>query len=168
MTSELTKARAAVAAELTRIDQHAERSRELREIAAAHKAKADAHDAKSHAMHQALAAAQVALNAAEETALREWCIELAAATVKLHNDDPLANSATVVANVVKLRAAVRSELDTPINQKWTVHPLVAQAMALQPPPDIMDTPISELHGHAANWATRRKSILATAFPPEAA
>jgi hypothetical protein len=166
-TSNLNKLRADVAAELKRIDQHSERSRELREIAAAHKAKADAHDAKSHALHQALAETRAKLAAEEEIVLAEWCVTFAAETVKLHHDDPLANSKRVIENVAKLRAAWRTEIDTPINQRFSTHPLVQEALNLQPLPDPMHIPINELHGFSGDWAQRRKDILSVVYPESA-
>ncbi len=160
----LTQARAAVAGVLAeKAEATAAEQRQQQRIA---KAQSEFGELKRRHAHldPKLAEAERELTQAEEAALAQWCVELAAETVKLHNDDPLANSAAVVANVVKLRAAVRSELNTPINQKYKVHPLVQQAMALQPPLDPMDTPINQLHGHADNWAVRRKAILSEAFP----
>jgi hypothetical protein len=161
---ELNANRTQVAAIHAALDQHAGGTRLLERAVALKQTELDAHQAKRPALEQQLADANARLAKSEEAALESWCVDLAAATVKLHNDDPLGNSAAVVANIVKLRAAVRSEIDTPINQKYKVHPLVHQALALQPPPDVWDTPIDQLHGGSISWPVRRKTILAEAFP----
>jgi multidrug efflux pump subunit AcrA (membrane-fusion protein) len=120
-----------------------------------------------------LAAAEAALVAAEEAAVKDLAIELAAEIVKRQAADPLRSYSWVIENVTKLRGMIRSEIDTPNNEKYSQHPILTQALALLPPADPIDRPIFEL-GHAqigqTDWATRRRAILAAAesTPLEAA
>jgi multidrug resistance efflux pump len=122
---------------------------------------------KAHAnkwLHTTLDAAERELAEAEEAAVEELNIALAAEIMRKQASDPLHHYKWIVEHVLKLRASVRSEMDTPINKKYQVHPLIMQALALQPKPDEMDTPIAELAGGLdCSWPRRRKALLAEAM-----
>ena len=116
-------------------------------------------------LRAALAAAETALNAAEEAAVQSITLELAGEIVKRQTSDPLRHSAWVIENVMKLRGMICSELDTPITEKYSQHPLLTQALALVPPLDGVDRPVFDLGYVAVNetdWPSRRRAILAAA------
>ncbi len=77
--------------------------------------------------------AEEALGQAEEAVLEELNIELAGDIMKRMAADPVRHSAWLMASLVRLRDSVRSEFNTPITQKYRVHPLITQALALLPP-----------------------------------
>jgi hypothetical protein len=125
-------------------------------------------------LREQLAAAMRELDQAEEAAITAFAIELAAETMRLHAADPIGHQAQVQANLVRLRAAVRSELDTPISEKYSMPAVVVQALALLPQIDPMDRPVYELGApgtYETTWPARRRQILAQAEatpPPQAA
>jgi len=109
--------------------------------------------------------------------VEELNIQLAAEIMRRQAADPLRHSAWIVENVELLRAQTRGELDTPINQKFQLHPLVMQALSLAPTPNPMDVPIGRYGAFLAagtldcSWPRRRKQIIAAAEsnpPPRAA
>jgi hypothetical protein len=112
-----------------------------------------------------LAVAERDLAVVEEATLDELNLNLAGEIVRRQASDPLRHSDWIMTNLVKLRAAVRSELDTPITKRYTVHPLITQALALLPKRDGKDMPVWELghemHG-STDWASRRRAIVAEA------
>jgi hypothetical protein len=120
-----------------------------------------------------LAAAEAALIVAEEVAVKDMALALANEIMKRQASDPLRHHQWVITNVMKLREMIRSELDTPLSERYTQHPLLVQALSLVPQLDAIDRPVHEL-GHvnvgATDWATRRRAILAAAesAPLEAA
>lgn len=122
-------------------------------------------------LHEDLAIAMRELAKAEEQAVEALAINLAGEIVKRQATDPVRHYQWIVANVAKLRASVRSEVDTPNNERFRIHPLIQQALLLQPKPDDLNTPINQLVGSLdASWPTRRRQILAEAeiTPPQAA
>jgi multidrug efflux pump subunit AcrA (membrane-fusion protein) len=120
-----------------------------------------------------LAFAERALIVAEEAAVAQLNIELAGEIVRRQATDPVGSQAWIIEAVMRLRASVRSELDTPNNEKYRVPPLITQALSLLPPPDSIDRAVYEL-GYIkpgeTDWTTRRRAILAAAesAPLEAA
>jgi hypothetical protein len=119
-------------------------------------------------LHQERAEAETALAVSEEAAIAQLAVAKAADILRLQTDDAISNFERISAEVNQLRSMVRSELDTPGNQKYSVHPLIRQALELVPPPDILDRPIYELGGAVvgvSDWPTRRRAILTMAIPP---
>ena len=98
------------------------------------------------------------LRVAEQEALDQHCVELAAETIKLQTD-PLRNRDRVIANLHLLRRAVRSPLDWPINRPYFIEPIVSQALSLLPARDALDTPVNELSHRGTPWADRVRSLL---------
>jgi hypothetical protein len=122
-----------------------------------------------------LALAEKDLAATEEAALDQINLELAGEIVRRQALDPLRYHKWIAEHVTKLHASVRSELDTPRTQKYHVHPLITQALALIPPKDGIDRPVWDLGYQVqgqTDWASRRRAIVAeaeaAAIPPEAA
>jgi len=117
---------------------------------------------KQHAhLDQDLAEAERALCVAEEAALLDHNIALAGEIVRRNATDPVKHAEWIVEHVLRLRASVRSEWDTPINSKFSIHPLIRQCFALVPPLDPLDTPIDQLNNWGTlGWAHRRKTLLA--------
>lgn len=112
-----------------------------------------------------LAVAERELTVAEETALNEINLELAGEIMKRQASDPLRHHAWIAEHVTKLHASVRSELDTPLTQKYRVHPLILQALALMPPVDGIDRPVWDLGYQVrgvTDWPLRRRAIIAQA------
>jgi multidrug efflux pump subunit AcrA (membrane-fusion protein) len=116
-----------------------------------------------------------ALTAAEEAAVYEINLELAGEIIKRQASDPVQHYQWIVDRIGKLRSSVRGGLDTPNNQKFSIHPLITQALSLIPPPSDMDRPVFELGAPTvagvSDWRSRRKKILAEAErnpPPQAA
>jgi hypothetical protein len=111
-------------------------------------------------LRASLALAVEALAQTEEAALDEHCLELASEIVKRQASDPLRHSAWIMTNLNRLRDSVRSEFNTPLTIKYSVHPLITQALALLPPRDDTRLPVYDLghqmHGHT-DWASRRRS-----------
>jgi hypothetical protein len=161
----LNEARAKVAQVRAAIADDDAVVRAVHEESAALQAKIDALR-KQHAskgLRGQLADALAALAVAEEQAIEQLAIDLAGQIVQRQATDPVRHYEWIIANVAKLRASVRSEIDTPNNQKYRVHPLVMQALALQPKPDELDTPLNQLLGSlACDWPQRRSQILAQA------
>jgi uncharacterized protein HemX len=175
MNFKLRRARDKVAAANAAIEQDDQALAAIQREIAALQAKVDelrkVQTAKG--LRAQLAAAERDLAVAEEEAVKALAIELAAATMRLHAADPIGHQATVQANLVRLRAAVRSELDTPINEKYSMPAIVVQALALLPQIDPVDRPVYELGApgtYETTWPARRRQILAQAeqHEPEAA
>ena len=55
---------------------------------------------------------------------------------------------------------MRSGFDTPINQNFTIDPLVTQALSLLPARDAMHVPLDEMGFGRATWPERRRKLLA--------
>jgi hypothetical protein len=112
-----------------------------------------------------LAAAESALVLAEEETIVALNVELAAEIIQRFHADPVRHERWVVEAVARLRRSVRSELDTPLTQKFAPNPVIESALALVPPPDPMDQPVFLLGGAVGgqtDWPSRRKAILAAA------
>jgi hypothetical protein len=163
MTTGLTKLHAArgdVARMVNMIARtNAEQHSKLAEIAAL-QSDLEAIVKKSVSQHAKLAECERALGEAEQEALDQHCIELAATTIKMQASDPLRHRDRVIANVHLLRRAHRTAMDWPINKPYFVEPIILQALALLPPRDAMDTPVNELGYRGAPWEMRRRQLLA--------
>lgn len=112
-----------------------------------------------------LAGAEKELAQAEELTVEQINLELAGEIVRRQASDPLKHHAWVAEHVTKLHASVRSELDTAIGKKYSVHPLITQALALMPPVDGLDRPVWDLGYQVrgtTDWASRRRAIIAAA------
>lgn len=122
-------------------------------------------------MHEKLAAGKAALVAAEEAAVKDMAIELAGEIMQKQAADPVRHCGWITAQVAKLRTMVRAEIDTPISEKYSQHPVITQALTLLPPLNVLDKPVHELGyiiaGHS-DWSTRRRKILAEAQANQAA
>jgi hypothetical protein len=162
----LNKARAAVAAAQA-AKAEAQRIEQRQQEAIAHEQAKFGELKQAHAaLEDQIISAQAELAMAEEEALAQLNLEMAAEIVKRHAADPLSNSDWIIEQVTKLRDHVRSGFDTPLNQLSTVHPLITQALSLVPPRDSIDIPVYQLSGASAQtaWPARRRKILQAAFP----
>lgn len=116
-------------------------------------------------LHETLERAERTLAAAEEDAVRTLAIELAGTIIKRMSHNPVRHHDWIVAQIAKLRTMIRSEVDTPLAEKYSQHPLITQALSLLPPPDDLDRPVYDL-GYGvpglSDWASRRSRILAEA------
>jgi hypothetical protein len=160
----LTAARTTLAKELKRKAEATRIEQRQQQRIADEQAKFGELKRKHASIDNDVAAAEAALVTAEEAALERWCVEFAAETIKLHTADPLRNSKRVIANVDRLRKNMRSEVDTPRGQEYQVHPVVMQALALQPKPSDVDRPVYELGVATTPWAWRRREILESIYP----
>ncbi len=116
-------------------------------------------------LREQLALANRELTIAEEAAVVALNIALAAEIIKRNAADPINDQHWIAEHVVKLRTSVRSRLDTPINEKYSLPPIITQALALLPPLDPIDIPVFQLGGAiggSTDWTTRRRKILADA------
>lgn len=169
----LRKARAAVQAAQSAIDKDEAAVKRIQEEIKALEFKIEALrtvQAAKH-LHEDLAIAMRELAKAEEQAVEALAIDLAGEIIQRQTANPVKHYRWIVANVAKLRASVRSEIDTPNNERFRIHPLIQQALLLQPKPDDLNTPINQLVGSLdASWPMRRRQILAEAeiTPPQAA
>jgi hypothetical protein len=165
----LTKAEADFAALLATmkqclmsLDKHAEQGRELREVAAAHLAKSQAHDAKAHALHETLAEVRRRFGEGQETLLKQLVIHASGAVVRLHALNPIEYDGIVTAAAEKIRTAIRGGTDTVGGQPDPLHNLVRKAIALAPVVNEMQQPVYELgatvHG-VTDWPTRRERLI---------
>ena len=102
-----------------------------------------------------------ALAAALEDKIAEVCLDLTGTALKWHAADPRGNGPRVVEALDFVRRAWRSQCDTPINQKYSLPPLIAQGLNLLPPRDPLNTPISELgFSRSTPRETRCEQLLA--------
>jgi hypothetical protein len=165
--SALNEARAKVTAARAAIAKDDEVLQEVRNQIAAWQARITELERVQEAtgLRVQLAQAERKLTQAEEATVEEINLELADEIVRRQASDPLRHYAWIAAHVTKLHASVRSEFNTPRTQKYSVHPLITQALALLPPRDGLNQPVWELghemHG-VTDWASRRKKIIAEA------
>jgi hypothetical protein len=160
--ADLAAQQAIINQRLKALDEHAQQGRELHEIAAAHKAKADAHDARSHAMHQAFAEAQRRLGELQDTMLKQMVIHASGATLRVHAIDSVEHGDITAAAALKIKTAWRGALDTPNSEKYSMHTAVKQAIALAPVIDDLDRPVYELGATVAgltDWPARRERLI---------
>jgi hypothetical protein len=112
-----------------------------------------------------LAAAERELGEVEEATLDQINLELAGAIVRRQALDPLRHYPWIMTSLLRLRDSTRTEFNTPITQRYAVHPLITQALALLPRRDGVNQPVWELghemHGYT-DWASRRRAIIASA------
>jgi hypothetical protein len=165
--SSLNNARARVQAARDCIAEDDSAMRAIQDEIAILEARAAALKARQSAkgLHLELLQAERALAAAEEAAVEDINLHLAAEIMKAQANDPLTQHAWIAASVTKLHASVRSELDTPLGKKYAVHPLITQALSLLPPKDGIDRPVWDLGyqvEHVSDWASRRRQIIAEA------
>jgi len=163
MNESLTEARARVAAVRSeKAEATAAEQRQMRVMATEQEKYAALKQQHSH-LPAKLAEAERALAAAEDAALEQLNIERAAEIVKLQASDPIKNCNTVMALVEKLREGIRPAIHTPINKiNRPPHPVIRQALALMPEPDLWETPISSQL--TLDWSAHRRAILSEAFP----
>lgn len=103
--------------------------------------------------YEQLAAARAALAGAEEVALAEHCIDLAAEVIRLQYSEPLANRSRVAEKLEQLRRSIRSAIDWPVSAgPYALPPLVQQALALLPPRDALHVPLDEAGFGRDSWA----------------
>lgn len=111
-----------------------------------------------------LAAAEADVAAKEDALVEQINLELAAQILKRQASDPLLHHEWIAGHLLRLEASVRSGLDIPINQKFSMHPVLRQALALLPPRDDLNRAVFQL-GHQmleTSWAARRRKIIAEA------
>lgn len=172
--TKLLAAREAVAAAQRDIDQDTARFNKVQDAIAALQRQIQELSGQqvSQPLQEALIGAQAELALAEEEAVAQWHIALAAEIMRRQNTDPIAQRDWIVASVTQLRMSQRLGLDHVA--RTTTHPLILQANALLPPLDALDTPVYLLGSVVAvagtDWPSRRKRILAEAeaHPLEAA
>jgi hypothetical protein len=173
MNFKLKRYQAAVAAIDSQLAADANEAEQAQQAVAIAQAKLAAIQNRKAARLQERAKAEAALAAAEEAALEQLNIELAGSIVRMQATDAVGNHEKIIASLDKLRCGVRTELDSPVNQRYRVNPIIQAALNLLPPRDDIHTPVYELGGvivGKTDWASRRKAILAAAehHEPEAA
>ncbi len=167
--NELEKAEAELGAKQAMIDQrqnvlnkHDTARRQQAAAVEREKSVLDAIDRKAPPLHAALAEAQRQFGEAEEVTLRQLAIHASAATIRLHALAPIECYDVIEAAATKIKAAARTGIDTPNNERYSLHGLIRDAIALAPVIDDMHRPVYELGATVAgltDWPTRRKRMI---------
>lgn len=165
--SALNEARAKVAAAREAITKDNEALKEIENQIAVLQARIESlrQRQESKGLRGQLEIAQREQAVVEETVLDTLNLNLAGEIIRRQASDPLPHSDWIMRSLVRLRDSVRSELDVPVNRKFSQHPLLTQALALLPPVDDLDKKVFDL-GYTVtgftDWGTRRRQIIAAA------